>query len=732
MAIRRERYFARLMSALASFVSGRRTKWVVIALWIVAVIALSPLGAKLGDVTSDETASFLPDDAESTRVQELLKDRFPGGETSLGLIVYQRAGGLTNADKAKIARDARQVDAAIPVRRPAQVPFSPDSPPGLVSPNGDAAYTVVTVPLDFERVADWGKEARDVVGDGGGGLDVYVTGDLGLWADFEEVFSEVDTKLLAATIVLVLVLLGAIYRAPLIAVIPIFVVGLAYQLATGFIYLYADAGNTVNSNATGILIVLMFGVGTDYCLLLVSRYREELHRVDDKHEAMSRALRRAGPAVLASGCTVVAAMLVLLLADTGSTNALGPVSAIGVASALLAGLTLLPALLTVAGRRGFWPRRAAVAYRPEVDVEERPGVWRRFGDRVLRRPGLALGATVLLFGVFTLGLLSYKEDYSIGGFFKKSVESVEGFDVLGESFPQGALGPTSVLVEREGGRVTDADLAAVRARVEGLDGVASVGAPQRSKDGAIGKVDVTFSDDPYSEEALARVDTLRDRVSDLPGGATGIVGAGSAVQEDFNIAAERDVRVIVPVALLVIAIILGILLQAIVAPLVLIATVMASFFGTLGLSIFFFIEIQGSRGVDASLPTFAFIFLVALGTDYTIFLMSRVREEARTHGTREGVLRALSATGPVITSAGVILAGTFAVLMTLPVTFAFNIGFMVAVGILLDTFVVRTIMVPAAVELLGDRIWWPSTARGGGRALREHAEPEEEPLVEPA
>jgi putative drug exporter of the RND superfamily len=520
------------------------------------------------------------------------------------------------------------------------------------------------------------------------------------------------------------VLLGAIYRAPLIAIIPIVVVGLAYQIATGFIYLYADAGNSVNSNSTGILVVLMFGVGTDYCLLLLSRYREELHRIEDKHEAMARALRRAGPAVLASGSTVVAAMLVLLLADTGSTNSLGPVSAIGVASALLAGLTLLPALLTIAGRRGFWPRKSAVAYQPEVDFVERPGVWRRVGDRVLRRPGAALAATVGLFAVFSLGLLAYKEDYSIGGFFKTSVESVDGFDVLGTSFPQGALAPTSILVERPAGPATDADLAAVRQRVEGLDGVASVSEPQRSEDGAIGKIDVTFSDDPYSEAALARVDTLRDSVSDLPGGASALVGAGSAVQEDFNVAAERDFRVIVPVALLVIAIILGILLQAIVAPLVLIATVMASFFGTLGLSIFFFIEVQGSAGVDASLPTFAFIFLVALGVDYTIFLMSRVREEARTHGTREGVLRALAATGPVITSAGVILAGTFAVLMTLPVTFAFNIGFMVAVGILLDTFIVRTIMVPAAVELLGDRVWWPSTARGGGHALREHAEPE--------
>jgi RND superfamily putative drug exporter len=352
------------MSALASFVSGRRTKWVVLALWVVALFALGPLGGKLADVTRDETASFLPPEAESTRVQELLRDRFPGGETSLGLLVYRRAGGLTEADRAKIAEDAGRVDDAIPVTQPAQVPFASGAPPGLVSEDEATAYTVVTVPLDFQRIGDWGNETRDLVGSGGGGLQVYVTGDLGLFADFEEVFGEVDTRLLGATVLLVLVLLGAIYRAPLIALTPIIVVAFAYGVATGFIYLYADAGNTVSSNATSILVVLMFGVGTDYCLLLVSRYREELHRTADKHEAMARALRRAGPAVLASGCTVVTAMLVLLLADVGSTNGLGPVAAIGVAAALLAGLTLLPALLTIFGRTGFWPRSAVVAYRP--------------------------------------------------------------------------------------------------------------------------------------------------------------------------------------------------------------------------------------------------------------------------------------------------------------------------------------------------------------------------------
>jgi putative drug exporter of the RND superfamily len=710
------------VNLLARLVTGKWSKRVVIAAWIVLAVAMAGPASKLADATEDDFASFLPEQAESTQVQALLKERFPGGETSTGLVVYRREGGLTAADRERIASDAQRLAAAIPLKGEPLVPFGDRAPAELVSPDGATAYTVVTTALDFDQQGEWGKEAREVVGsESGGPLDVYVTGSLGFTADFEEVFGSLDAMLLGATVLLVLILLGAIYRAPLVAIAPIVVVGFAAMVAQGLIYAYAEAGNTVNSNATSILIVLMFGVGTDYCLLLMSRYREELRRVEDKHEAMRHALERAGPALLASGGTVIAAMLVLLLADAGSTNGLGPVSAIGVAAVLLAALTLLPAMLTGFGRAGFWPGRyAAVQYRPDAEVEERPGLWRRFGDRVLQRPGLALGATVALFGVFALGLLSYKEDYSIGNAFKKEVESVEGFEVLGAAFSEGTLDPTAVIVQRPGGAATDADVAEASARLRSIDGVASV-APQpvRSTDGRLARLDVAFEDDPYSDAALARVDVMRERLRDLPGGAQALVGSGSAVQSDFNEASERDLRVIVPVALLVIMVILGLLLQAVVAPIVLILTVMASFFGTLGLSIFFFLEVAGDAGVDASLPTFAFIFLVALGIDYTIFLMARVREEAREHGTREGTLRALSATGPVITSAGIILAGTFSVLMTLPVTFAFNIGFMVAVGILLDTFVVRTVMVPAAVELLGDRVWWPSTAKGGGHALRE-------------
>jgi putative drug exporter of the RND superfamily len=720
---------------LARVVAGRRAKWAVVAFWILLAVALGPIGSKLGDETQDDTTSFLPESAESTEVVRILDDDFESGETTQGLIVYERDGGLTEADKAKIAQDARALndlpEDELPLTVPPEVPFAAGSPPDLVSPDGDLAYTVLTVPTDFEKQADWGEAVRDTTGDQGpGGMRILLTGDLGFSVDSEEVFGDLDTNLLLATVLLVLVLLGAIYRAVLVAMTPLVVVFLAYTVATALIYAYVKAGATVSSNGTTILIVLMFGVGTDYCLLLVSRYREELRRIEDKHEAMQRALRRTGPTILASGLTVSLAMLTLALADARLTSTLGPVAAIGVACGMVAGLTLLPALLTIFGRVGFWPRRSAVQYDPNHPETARQGVWRRVGDRVLQRPGLALAVTGIAFVAGALGLLAYKVDYSTTTFFKKSVESVEAFELLEREFPAGVLYPTTVLVERDDGPVTAGDLAGAAQQVRNVDEVASASATgNTSRDGRMATIDVVVEGDPFTKEALGIVPDLRESVSDLGPGLTALVGGGSATQYDFDNAIESDLRLIAPIALLVIAIILALLLRSLIAPLVLIASVIVSFLCTLGISVLFIRYVVGDAGFDASIPTFAFIFLVALGIDYTIFLMGRVREEARDHGTREGMLRALSATGPVITSAGIILAGTFSVLMTLPVTYTFDLGFMVALGILLDTFIVRTIMVPAAVELIGDRIWWPSTAKAAA-ALRE--ETGEHAVAEPA
>jgi RND superfamily putative drug exporter len=364
-----------------------------------------------------------------------------------------------------------------------------------------------------------------------------------------------------------------------------------------------------------------------------------------------------------------------------------------------------------------------VAYDPEHPSVGGQGPWRRFGDWVLKRPTAALITTGALFIAGAFGLLAYKVDYSTTSFFKHSVEAVEGFDVLESSFPAGTLAPTTVLVEAESGPVTPADISEVENRLRGVDGVATASdTGVRSINGQIGEVDAVLSADPLDKSGLDVVPRMRDDVSDLPGGVTALVGGTSAINYDVDKANQRDIEVIVPLALLVMAVILAILLQALVAPVVLLLSVVLSFACSLGISILIIRYVVGDAGFDSSIPLFAFIFLVALGIDYTIFLMARVREEARTHGTREGMLRALAATGGVITSAGIILAGTFSVLMTLPVSFTFDLGLMVALGILLDTFIVRTIMVPAAVEVIGDKIWWPSTARAGGRLREETGE----------
>src|SRR4051794_34654406 len=494
------------MARVARFVTGRRTKWVVLALWIVVVLIALPIGAKVADITDDRQESFLPKNAESTEVIRLQKSEFRGGETVNGLVIYQRSGGLTPADLLKLKADARKAAQRLPVTNGTPTPPT-------VSPDRSLAFFSLTVPStkDQDKVTQYGKDLRKIVGTGTAGLKVYVSGELGFDADFDEVFGSLDTKLLLATALLVLFLLGVIYRAPLVAISPLIVVFLAYSVAQAGVYAWGKAGNNVNSNGTTILIVLMFGVGTDYCLLLVSRYREELRRHADKHAAMEVALRRVGPAIFASGLTVTLAMLVLLVARAGDVRSLGPVAAIGIASAFVAGLTLLPALLTIFGRAGFWPRKQTVAYDPEHRIEQRPGFWRRIGDGVVRRPGPAFAVTAVFMGIGALGILAYKEDFSSTGVFKKKTESVEGYKVLTRVFPKGLLSPTVVVIRRQdGGQVTAADVQAVKGRLRSAPDVAAVSpVAVPSKDGHAALVNVTLKSDPNAATALDAIPGLR-------------------------------------------------------------------------------------------------------------------------------------------------------------------------------------------------------------------------------
>ncbi len=590
-------------------------------------------------------------------------------------------------------------------------PFAPQSPDGLVSDDGAVAFTIV--PLVAGEVFHVRGTIADLreLDDAGDGLTLNVTGFPALVSDGNTIIQEADAKLLAMTSLLVLVLLLAVYRSPILALLPLVVVAIAYVVASGIIYaLYQADVIAIDNTSTSLLLVLMFGAGTDYCLLLVARYRSALRVHERPRDAALAATRQAAPAIIASGLTVIAALLVMLAGIFGVIRTLAPVNAIGIATVMIASLTLLPALLALVGRRVFWPRAGAVAFGAPAE-DGREGIWHRLGVTVRRRPAAWLAGSVVVLAALSLGLFAFAIDMNNPNFFRDEADSRTGYEVLSEAFPPGTVNPTTVLVERAEGAVGDADLAAVRERVEAVDGVASVNdTGRRSSDGRVAELLAVFADDPLGDPAIERVETLRDAVAGVDPDLTVLVGGGSGERLDYREAGARDTRVVAPLVLLVVLLTLVGLLRSVVAPLYLLGTVILSFLASFGVTMLVVRYLFDQPGLDASLPLIIFIFLVALGSDYNIFLMSRVRELSAEMGTREGMLRALSETGPVITSAGLILAGTFSVLLVLPQYQLMAIGFAVAFGVLLDTFVVRSICVPAIVWLVGDRSWWPSRA----------------------
>ncbi len=685
---------------------GRRTKWAILGAWAVLLAIFGPLGLKLPELTNDEVV--VPASSETAEAHRLISERFPGGDQKQVLLVYRRAGGLTAADRTAINEDASAAIELVPLVVGARGPFAS---PELVSPNGDIAVTILSLSSkEIFRVRPTIEELR-ALPPPSGALERYVTGTPALLSDFNSAIKEADTTLLLATGLLVLLLLLAVYRSPILALLPLAVVVVAYSVASGVIYLLAKAGLPVDSTSTSLLLVLMFGAGTDYCLLLVARYRSNLRSGTNVADAVGRALPQAAPAMIASAVTVMAAMLAMLAGVLGLNRTLGPVNAIGIAIVLLASLTLLPAVLAVAGERAFWP------IRPNA-VEKTGGIWQRLGERVRRRPLAWLAAVVLLLTACAGGLSVYKLHSDWIRQFKNETDGTRGYQVLKTGFPAGALAPTTALIERSDGRVTPADVELVQERLRASPRVAQVTDVQsRSTDGRAAALAFTFDDDPFGNPAVLRIHDIRASLENTTPGVRVLLAEGSARQTDFRAAGTRDTKVIAPIVLVVVLLTLIVLLRALVAPLLLLATVILSYLATLGASLLVFRYIFGQDAVDPEVALIVFIFLVALGADYNIFLMSRVREEAQQHGTSEGMLRALVATGPVITSAGLVLAGTFCVLAVLPIWELVEIGFAVALGVLIDTFIVRSILVPAIVWKLGERIWWPSTAKGGDRAL---------------
>jgi RND superfamily putative drug exporter len=685
------------MSRLAGIVAGRRSKLAVLALWGLAIVALGPFIGKFEGAQQNEPATFLPGDAESVRVLEA-SDAFPSGDATAAIVVFRDPDGLDAT-----AREA------IEERRRAFAETDIPGADGTSAPvdSSDGTGAIVTVPIvaggDEDILIEAVDELRRLAAAGlPDGVVAFVTGPAGFSADASKAFEGINSTLLFATAALVFVLLVLIYRSPIFWALPLFAVLVAESVVRGIGYLLAEAGVVINGQVGGILLVLVFGAGTDYALLLTARYREELRRDEDPHEAMRVALTRAGPAIVASAGTVVAALLCLSFASVNSTAGLGPVGAMGIAVAALAMITLLPALLVLCGRRAFWP------FVPRVGSEDtaKQGAWRRLGEWIERRHRLVWIVSALALGTMALGVVTLDDNLTTANAFRGDVESVQGQRALAQSFPAGSSAPTVVLVPAAS--AGDALTAASRSDV-----VAEVGPPEEGPPGV--RFTVSLKADPYSEAGYAAVRSLRDDLRAATGGGA-LVGGPTAEEADLRAATRRDTKLLVPLVLAVVFVILVALLRAVTAPLVLIATVVLSYFAALGASLLLLELFADFPGEDPSYPLFAFIFLVALGVDYNIFLMARVREEAQTTSTNEAMLTGFAATGGVITSAGIVLAGTFSVLAVLPLVALTQIGITVAFGVLLDTFVVRSILVPALTFDLGQRIWWPS--RLGSRRSR--------------
>ena len=698
-----------------------RSKRKPIAIAILVVIAwfgvtgfFGPLFGKLTSVQENDNSAFLPDSAESTKAVKLLESFAAGESTAFPTLVL-----LEGTVGPEVLQQINAHLETVPDLKlgGTDIPLSKYLLPGsqvTAFPAPDGTAVLASILLDGAAIAevlpneepvlpaivealreDFTPFAKEL------GFESYVTGAGGLIGDLFGAFGDLDSTLLLTTLGVVAFILIIVYRSPILWFLPLLSAVFALSTAGGIIYLLAKNNVIdVNGQSQGILSVLVLGAGTDYALLLISRYREELHHHSTPVAAMRAAYKGTFEPIVASGATVALGLLVLLLSDLSGNRGLGPIGAIGVAVAVITMVTLLPAFLVLFGRWIFWPRI------PRFDDADSQltGTWAKVGNLIERRPRRAWVITGLLLVVLAAFSTTLKTDgLSTSESFTGNPESVVGQKLLLNHFPGGEGDPTKVILKNE-------LIPAVTDKLRGVAGVSEV-SPEANAGGVIVKnglsiLNVTLSTAPDSRESRDRIPAIREAVKSIDESI--LVGGTTAVFFDTDVAARHDNRTVIPVVLLLITLILGLLLRSIVSAVLLLGTVVLSYFATLGVCALVFNHVFGFAGGDASFPLFAFIFLVALGIDYNIFLMTRVREESGKLGTRKGVIKGLTVTGSVITSAGIVLAATFGVLGILPLVFLAQLGFAVAFGVLLDTIIVRSILVPALVHEIGPKVWWPS------------------------
>ena len=697
------------MNAIIRFITGPKTAWVTLLIGLIfAVLSFTVFAAEETNVSPD---NGLPDDSEVILVERALAE-MPGSEGTAAVVVLAKASGEFTDDDIVWLQGEFDPMIQMPTGGANEL-FTEFSnvevmgelfvPPATISE--DTTTAVLTIPMDeiddVDEQAERIAEVRSIIAENvPAGIEPYVTGPEGFQVDLAGVFAGADFTLLLATVLIVIFLLLVTYRSPILWIVPLLVVGTADGMAGQIGRNVAAFFNiTADGSITGILSVLVFGAGTNYALLLIARYKEELLTIEDRHEAMAKAVKGAGPAILASGGTVALALLTLSFAELGGNRALGLVCASGIVVAMIAALGVLPAAIVVFGRGLFWPFVPRFGGVNKSDT----GWWAKLGKGVSRRP-----ITVAILGIAVLGGLSVGATGITIGLpeteqFRVKPEAVTGIEVLAEAFPAGASAPTQVIAVND--RAEDVVEAALASPL-----VASAEIVNQNDD--FSRIDVVLDAEGGSEEAYGAIETLRENVQAVPG-ANALVGGDDATRLAVKQAYERDQLLVIPLILVLVFIVLVLLLKALVAPILLLGSVVLSFFSAMGAAWLIFQNVFGMSGLDFSVFLYSFLFLVALGVDYNIFLVSRAREESANlatssrQPTRQAMIKALGATGGVITSAGILLAAVFAVLGVLPLIALFQIGIIVGIGVLIDTLLVRTVVVPALAFITGDSFWGP-------------------------
>ena len=705
----------------------RGVRWVAL-LAVLAWLAIGgvggPLVGRLSEVQTNDNANFLPASAESTAVNEFVQ-KTTDTQTLPYLIVLEKTSGLTPADlQAVQAYVAAIPNLTLAEDRSRTVGEFLEAPPRAAIPSQDQQAALIPVAFLAAKAQDTvaGTSVLYAVAEAlrsagttqlaPAGMAVHVTGPGGFFADFITAFEGIDGILLLVALGVVFVILLIVYRSPILPIAVLVTALFGLSVAALVIFPLAKNGSIdLSGQSQGILSILVVGAATDYALLLVARYKEELHDQESTWAAMKIAWRAAVEPIAASAATVILGLLCLRLSDLGNTRGLGPVGAFGIAGAFLASLTFLPAVLLLIGRRIFWPGIPRVDHVHAEDSIGRRGIWGRVAGMVGAHPRRTWVATFVVLAACAAFAPTFEaKGVTQSDLFLTTVDSVTGQEVLGRHFPAGSGSPVQIVAPQ--GKADQ--VVQVLGTIEGVQNpqVGNVlGQPPKVVDGQV-LVQATLVAPADSVDAEGVVETIRTRLDEV--GTEVLVGGSTAVNLDVRQASERDLRVIIPAILGVIFVVLLLLLRSVAAPIVLVVANVLSFAATIGVSALVFNHVFDFPGSDPSTPLYGFVFLVALGIDYSIFLMTRVREESRIRGTRPGILVGLAVTGGVITSAGIVLASTFSALAVLPILFLAQIAFIVAFGVLLDTLVVRSLLVPAVSYDLGERVWWPFGLRRAG------------------